>query len=123
MPGEAPMLATARWRTAQDSMRELLLSRRKQYSLAQPFYGDPGFFDLDLQGIFYRRWLFAGAVCEIAEPGQYFTVDIGPTSVIVVRDRTGAIRAFYNTCRHRGSRICTTAKGRAKAFVCPYHQW
>jgi phenylpropionate dioxygenase-like ring-hydroxylating dioxygenase large terminal subunit len=117
------MLATARWRTAQDSMRELLLSRRKQYSLAQPFYGDPGFFDLDLQGIFYRRWLFAGAVCEIAEPGQYFTVDIGPTSVIVVRDRTGAIRAFYNTCRHRGSRICTTAKGRAKAFVCPYHQW
>jgi Rieske 2Fe-2S family protein len=123
MPGEAPMLAAARWRTAQDSMRALLLSRRKHYSLAQHFYADPGFFELDLQGIFHRRWLFAGAVCEIAQPGQYFTVEIGPSSVIVARDRAGTVRAFHNTCRHRGSRICAAAKGRTAAFVCPYHQW
>jgi phenylpropionate dioxygenase-like ring-hydroxylating dioxygenase large terminal subunit len=123
MPGEAPMLAAARWRTAQDSMRELLDARTRHYSLAQPFYADAGLFELDLQAIFYRRWLFAGAACEVAQPGQYFTVQVGPSSVIVVRDRSNAIRAFHNTCRHRGSRICNTEKGRVGAFVCPYHQW
>lgn len=123
MPGEAPMLAAARWRTAEDSMRALLESRRKHTSLAQPFYADTGFFELDLQAIFYRRWLFAGATCEIAQPGQYVTVQIGPSSIIVARDRAGTIRAFHNTCRHRGSRICNAEKGRVGAFVCPYHQW
>jgi len=123
MPGEAPMLAAARWRTAQDSMRALLETRMKHYSLPQPFYNDAALFELDLQGIFYRRWLFAGAECEIAQSGNYFTVQIGPTSVIVVRDRANTVRAFHNTCRHRGSRICTAEKGRTGAFVCPYHQW
>jgi Rieske 2Fe-2S family protein len=123
MPGEAPMLAAARWRSAEDAMRELLRTRARHYSLPQPFYADPGFFELDLQAIFYRRWLFAGAACEIPQPGSFFTVQIGPTSIIVVRDRTDTIRAYFNTCRHRGSRICVAEKGRVGAFVCPYHQW
>jgi Rieske 2Fe-2S family protein len=123
MPGEAPMLAAARWRSAHDSMRDLLRTRARHYSLPQPFYADPGFFELDLQGIFYRRWLFAGVACEIPQPGCFFTVQIGPNSIIVVRDRTDTIRAYFNTCRHRGSRICAAEKGRVGAFVCPYHQW
>ena len=123
MPGEAPMLAAARWWPAQEPMRELLRTRARHYSLPQPFYADPGFFELDLQGIFYRRWLFAGVTCEIPQPGSFFTLDIGPTSIIVTRDRSNTIRAYFNTCRHRGSRICTAEKGRVGAFVCPYHQW
>jgi Rieske 2Fe-2S family protein len=123
MPGEAPMLAAARWRPAQEPMRELLRTRARHHSLPQPFYADKAFFELDLQGIFYRRWLFAGVTCEIPQPGSFFTLDIGPTSIIVARDRTSTIRAYFNTCRHRGSRICTAEKGRVGAFVCPYHQW
>lgn len=123
MPGEAPMFAAAREAAANTSMRNLLRTRTKQHSLPQPFYADPGFFELDLQGIFTKRWLFAGAACELPQAGSYFTVEIGPTSVIVARDRTDTIRAYFNTCRHRGSRICTAEKGRVGAFVCPYHQW
>ena len=123
MPGEAPMLAERRHRSAQESMHDQLRVRRKHYSLPQPFYNDPAYFALDLAGIFYRHWLFAGAACEIPEPGNFFTLEIGPTSIIVVRDRAREIRAFFNTCRHRGSRICSVAKGKVAAFVCPYHQW
>jgi Rieske 2Fe-2S family protein len=123
MPGEAPMLDAALRVSAHEPMRDLLRSRRKRYSLPQPFYNDPAYFALDLEGIFYRRWLFAGVICEIPDPGCFFTLEIGPTSIVVVRDRTQTIRAYFNTCRHRGSRICTAAKGRVAAFVCPYHQW
>ena len=85
MPGEAPMLSAARWRTAQDSMRVLLETRTKHYSLAQPFYTDAGFFEVDLQAIFYRRWLFAGDPPhpELAEleaegigPGPFDGIDL-----------------------------------------------
>jgi Rieske 2Fe-2S family protein len=50
-------------------------------------------------------------------------VQIGTYPVVVVRDREGKIRAFHNSCRHRGSRVCTTAKGTSARLVCPYHQW
>ncbi|TMV78338.1 aromatic ring-hydroxylating dioxygenase subunit alpha, partial [Thioclava sp. BHET1] len=53
----------------------------------------------------------------------YVTIQIGAYSVIVVRGSDGEIRAFHNTCRHRGSRICSAAKGSAPKLVCPYHQW
>ena len=43
--------------------------------------------------------------------------------MILVRDLKGTIRAFHNTCRHRGSRICAAEKGAAVRLVCPYHQW
>jgi Rieske 2Fe-2S family protein len=117
------MAADSMRQPAYEVMQHLLRSRRKRHSLPQPFYNDAGFFSLDLQTIFYRHWLFAGVACEIPEPGNFFTIEVGPTSIIVVRDRSHEIRAFFNTCRHRGSRICTARKGRVAAFVCPYHQW
>ena len=55
--------------------------------------------------------------------GDYFTVQIGEYPLIIVRDRDGEIRAFHNTCRHRGSRICSAERGTVPRFVCPYHQW
>ena len=78
---------------------------------------------MDLEAIFCRRWIFAGAECEIPNPGDYFTLAIGPTPVVVLRDQAGAVRAFFNTCRHRGSKICLADKGAVRRLVCPYHQW
>ena len=101
----------------------LLQSRRQGFSLPGPFYGDPDVYRLDLEKIFYKDWIFAGHGCEIAEPGQFFTLQIGDYPVLVVRGQDGDIRAFHNSCRHRGSRICTTDHGKAKRLVCPYHQW
>ena len=108
---------------ARNRMLELIRSRREGFSLAQPFYADSEFFKLDMELIWYRDWLFIGHDCELDKPGSFFTVQIGDYPVVVVRDLKGTIRAFHNTCRHRGSRVCTADKGSAVRLVCPYHQW
>ena len=105
------------------TMLAQLKARRPGFSLPRAFYCDPEFYRLDLENIYYRDWLFAGHDCEIKEPGQFFTLQIGEYPVVVVRGNDGAIRAFHNSCRHRGSRVCTTERGRSKRLVCPYHQW
>ncbi|GAB4183033.1 MAG: aromatic ring-hydroxylating dioxygenase subunit alpha [Thalassobaculales bacterium] len=110
-----------------DGRAELLQqirNRRPGYSLGQKFYADPGYYRLDLEAIHHREWLFAGHDCEIAEAGDYFTLTIGDYPVIVLRREDGSIGALHNTCRHRGSRLCATPKGRfGRRIVCPYHQW
>jgi Rieske 2Fe-2S family protein len=107
----------------QDALNQLR-SRQKQFSLPQSFYNSRSIFDLDLSAIFQPRWIFAGMSSEIATPGSYLTLDVGRTSVVVLRDHEGGLRAFFNTCRHRGSKICLEEHGRVrKNLVCPYHQW
>lgn len=106
-----------------NEMLGLIRGRREGFSLEQPFYIDPDFYKLDLELIWYRDWLFVGHDCEIAKPGSFFTVQVGDYPVVVVRGRDGVIRAFHNSCRHRGSRVCTTDKGTSARLVCPYHQW
>jgi Rieske 2Fe-2S family protein len=106
-----------------NDMLKLLAGRREGFSLQQPFYIDPDFYRLDLELIWYRDWLFAGHDCEIAKPGSYFTLQVGDYPVVIVRGRDGVIRAFHNSCRHRGSRVCASDKGTSARLVCPYHQW
>lgn len=108
---------------ARNEMLRLIHARREGFSLEQPFYVDPDFYRLDLELIWYRDWLFVGHDCEIARPGSYFTLQVGAYPVVVTRGRDGVIRALHNTCRHRGSRVCTAQKGMAAKLVCPYHQW
>lgn len=108
---------------ARTDMLKRLQGRKPGYSLEQAFYTDPDVFKLDMELIWYRDWLFFGHDCELPKPGSYVTVQIGEYPVVVVRDAKGTIRAFHNTCRHRGSRVCTAAKGTAAKLVCPYHQW
>jgi glycine betaine catabolism A len=109
---------------AQERMLEQLRTRRRGYSLPRAFYSDPAYFQLDMENIYYREWLFAGHDCEVAKPGDFFTVEVGEYSIIVLRKDDGEIVALHNTCRHRGSRICLTEYGSAgKRLICPYHQW
>lgn len=109
--------------TTRADILRMLRKRTPGHSLPSRFYNDPAIFALDLQAIFERHWLFVGATCEVAQPGQYLTVSVGETSILVVRGTDGELRAFHNTCRHRGSRICDDEFGRAKLLVCPYHRW
>ncbi|MCV2868900.1 aromatic ring-hydroxylating dioxygenase subunit alpha [Defluviimonas sp. WL0002] len=101
----------------------LLLSRRPWHSLPQAFYRDAGAYEADLANIWYKDWIYAVAGPELPKTGSYVTVQIGTYSVIVVRGSDGVARAFHNSCRHRGSRICSAEKGTAAKLVCPYHQW
>lgn len=102
---------------------ELLRQRKPNTSLAQALYCDADMYALDLAAIFEKEWLFVGMSCEIPARGNYITVDIGRNPVIIVRGEKGAIHAFHNVCRHRGSRLCSSDKGKVAKLVCPYHQW
>jgi glycine betaine catabolism A len=93
-----------------------------RFTLPQAAYTDPGVFADDLEHVFARAWTFAGHSCEVG-PGDWFRVTLGPDQVIVVRDQDGVLHAHHDVCAHRGSRVTTTERGHAKAFVCPYHQW
>lgn len=102
---------------------ELLARRRPGHALEQPFYGDAEIFRADMETIFYREWLFAIPACELEKTGSYVTHQVGAYNVVIVRGADGVIRAFHNSCRHRGSVICNKARGVSPKLVCPYHQW
>jgi Rieske 2Fe-2S family protein len=95
---------------------------RPGFSLPQAFYVDPGVFERDLD-LLAGRWTFAVHASELAEAGDWATVELGRESAIVARADDGVLRAFANVCRHRGSRICSEARGRSGFLTCPYHAW
>jgi Rieske 2Fe-2S family protein len=104
-------------------LQDLLKNREPGKSLPRDFYLDSGLFEMELSRIFHTNWLFAGHACEISEPGDFFLLPVGQEELILVRDKEGAVRAHFNVCRHRGSRIATEPRGRSRSLVCPYHQW
>ena len=80
------------------------------------------FYELEVERIFRRVWNFIGRADHIPNPGDYFTLDLVGVPIIVVRDRAGGLRAFANSCRHRGTML-VTGEGHCTAFKCPYHSW
>lgn len=87
-------------------------------------YTSPGVLKAELERLFARRWLCVGRVDELEQPGAYFLQEVGAESIIVLRDRAGTLRAFYNVCRHRGTRICEEGRGRlSETLQCKYHAW
>ena len=93
------------------------------FSLEQRFYVDPAIFALDMERVYLRQWLFAGHCSRIPDAGDYFLYGIAGESIIVIRQPDQSVRAMYNVCRHRGSRICLEEQGSAKRLICPYHAW
>jgi Rieske 2Fe-2S family protein len=109
--------------SAREEMLNRLRRRKPATALERDFYTSLEGYRIDLDLIWYRDWLFVGHDCEVLNPGNYLTVQIGEYPIIVVRDREGSLRAFHNSCRHRGSRICSAEHGTSPRLVCPYHQW
>jgi Rieske 2Fe-2S family protein len=106
-----------------DSIENLLQRRTPGMSLPREFYTGQEVFEEDLRRIFHTNWLFAGHSCEIPEPGDFFTFEVEEESLLILRDKSGEVRAHFNVCRHRGSRLTTEPCGHARALICPYHQW
>ncbi|MFT5720092.1 MAG: Rieske 2Fe-2S family protein [Motiliproteus sp.] len=116
-------VTSATYADAQQDMEHLLEARDPNYSLPKPLYNDPQMFRVDMEEIFQKEWLFVGMTSEVPSKGDYLTVEIGQNPVLIVRDGEGNVNAFHNTCRHRGSRICTKERGKVANLVCPYHTW
>ena len=98
--------------------------RKGSLTLAGPYYVSETIFAEENEKIFARAWHCVGRSSSVSEPGQYFLTTIAGESVIVLRDRNGTLRAFFNVCRHRGTRICQEEAGLFRETIqCPYHAW
>ncbi|MEQ1883071.1 MAG: SRPBCC family protein [Burkholderiales bacterium] len=86
-------------------------------------YMDPAFHDLEQKYLWPRAWLLAGHLDEIPEPGCYKTWDMPGIPVIIMRTRNGEVKAFHNSCRHRGALVARQPYGRSPTLVCGYHGW
>lgn len=109
--------------TVHTSIEEMLRRRKPGHSLEAPLYLSRDAFDLDMDLIFHRHWIFVGVEPDVPEPGDCMTVDIGPSSVLILRGEDMEIRAFHNICRHRGARLITKPKATIGNIVCGYHGW
>ena len=109
-----------------DDMRtidELIAAHKPGHALDQRFYTDSEIYELELERIVSRNWILAGHESELAEPGDFKVLNVARESAIIVRSESGAINAFANVCRHRGSLVCLEEKGNTRKFECPYHGW
>ncbi len=91
-------------------------------SLPAAAYTSPEFFQAEMEHVHRRSWFFVGRAEEVPSPGDYRAIDTVAGPVLLVRDLAGELRAFANTCRHRGSRLLE-GSGNRRAIVCPYHGW
>jgi glycine betaine catabolism A len=88
------------------------------------WYRSADVFAVERERIFAREWICAGRADELDAPGEYRRLDVAGESIILVRDAERRLRAYYNVCRHRGTRICERERGRfAGSIQCPYHAW
>jgi phenylpropionate dioxygenase-like ring-hydroxylating dioxygenase large terminal subunit len=93
------------------------------YRVPVSSYTDPARWQVEVDRIFKRLPLVLGFSCELQEPGSYRAMDVVGMPVLLVRGEDGAIRAFVNTCSHRGAQLVDEGVGLTKRFTCPYHAW
>lgn len=87
-------------------------------------YTDPEFFALERARVFDRSWLYVGTMYDFPETGSFKIFDnMGRAEILIVRGEDGTVRAFYNTCRHRGATVVRDKSGTAPHFECQFHSW
>jgi carnitine monooxygenase subunit len=100
-----------------------LPSPEAELSLPGWIYRDAEFFAVEMERVIRPAWQVVCHESDIAQPGDWRSLDWLGESVIVLRGADGDVRAFHNVCRHRGSRLVTGGGGCAKRLTCPYHAW
>lgn len=98
------------------------VDEEKALASREIFY-DPDIYRLEQQRIFMKCWLYLAHESELPNPGDFVTRTMGEDAVIVARGPDGQIRAFLNSCSHRGTLVCRADQGHTQAFRCPYHAW
>ena len=105
------------------AIRDIVDAHLVGTSLEQVFYTDAEIYEREISEIYLKSWLYAGHSSEIPNVGDWFLVEFGRESVIIVRSKEDEISAVVNVCRHRGSRVCLESSGCSKKLVCRYHGW
>jgi len=92
--------------------------------MPREYYTSPDIFAEEGERIFANHWNCVGRASRLARPGDYMLRAVAGESIIVLRDRSGELRAFFNVCRHRGTQLCSADSGRlSETIQCPYHAW
>lgn len=87
-------------------------------------YTDPGIFELEMERIWGKAWIYIGHESQVPNAGDYFTLQMGLMPVVMVRDRAGAVHVLYNRCGHKGAKLVDKPCGNiGGGFVCCYHGW
>jgi phenylpropionate dioxygenase-like ring-hydroxylating dioxygenase large terminal subunit len=80
--------------------------------------------EVEAKRVLLNHWHVVGHVNDIPEPGDWLTFDLLGERAFVIRGKDQVVRAFLNTCRHRGSRLLEGQSGHCRgALVCPFHAW
>ena len=118
-----PFVTSSQLAEARALLDRLIAQHPPGHALQREFQTDPGIYQLDLERIWRRGWLFAGHTCQVRRKGDFFVFDVDSDSIIVIRGDDGRVHALHNTCRHRGMKVCQAESGHVTRIVCPYHQW
>ena len=94
----------------------------RSLSLRATAYVDPKWYQVDLNQIISRTWQWVCHIEKLREPGSFVTIEIAGQPIAVVRGREGALRAFYNVCKHRAHALLS-GEGKTAKIMCPYHAW
>ena len=93
-------------------------------TLPRNYYTQPDILRQEFINIFQNNWICIARNSDLTDKGQYITVQLGDESAIVLKDKKDEIKAFFNVCRHRGTRICNNQEGKfSNTIQCPYHGW
>ena len=112
-----------------NSLKSIVDSYNAQAPLAEArtipasWYTDAGIAELEKQAVFGRTWQAIGRRDQVAEPGEFLTMELAGEPLVAARGADGVLRAFYNVCRHHAAAVVTEPQGRATNFRCPYHGW
>ena len=87
-------------------------------------YVDAELFELEMERIFERLWVYIGHESQVKQPGDYYLAQVGRQPMVMTRDHDGKIHILYNRCPHRGAQLCSARKGNAgRRIRCSYHAW
>ena len=94
----------------------------RAHAMPAGFYTSAEFFERERSEIFLKRWVFAGRLDQVPNPGDFRALDTVGGPVLLIRGQDDVVRAFANFCRHRGA-LLTQGQGNTSRLVCPYHAW
>lgn len=99
------------------------LPEQNEFLTTRAAFTSEEIFKLEQEKIFSKSWLYLGHESELRKPHDFFTRKVAGRKLICVRGEDQQVRAFYNTCTHRGALVCREKEGNSKHFVCGYHGW
>ena len=94
----------------------------KSFTIPARYYLDATILEQEKEAIFYRNWWYAGHQNQLNESGCYLTAQVCDQNIIVIRDKSGELKAYYNVCQHRGHELLF-GSGKVRTITCPYHAW